>query len=71
LTPSPPAFPPSRLRGIKPLPKNWEAGKAGGQETGFIQQSLALMATRRLKNALIVSIHSNYNKYVDLILFII
>jgi len=28
----PPAFPPSQLRGIKPLPKNWEAGKAGGQE---------------------------------------
>jgi len=28
----PPAFPPSQLRGIKPLPKNWEAGKAGGQD---------------------------------------
>jgi len=28
----PPAFPPSQLRGIRPLPKNWEAGKAGGQE---------------------------------------
>jgi hypothetical protein len=38
----PPAFPPSQLRGIRPLPKNWEAGKAGGQEgrrAGFIQQS--------------------------------
>ena len=28
----PPAFPFSQLRGIKPLPKNWEGGKAGGQD---------------------------------------
>ena len=27
-----PAFPASQLRGIKPLPKNWEAGKAGEQD---------------------------------------
>jgi len=26
------AFPLSQLRGIKPLPKNWEAGKARGQD---------------------------------------
>ena len=42
----PPAFPPSQLRGIKPLPKNWETGKAGGRV--LFNKAAADAATRRL-----------------------
>jgi len=39
------AFPLSQLRGIKPLPKNWEAGKARGQDVcnkGILAKQLAV-----------------------------
>jgi hypothetical protein len=45
-----PAFPLSQLRGIKPLPKSWEDGKAG-------EQDLCNKAERILQTSKIIVIY--------------